>query len=282
MTTLEILNSPFVRNALIASLIACPLLGVAGTYVVMKRISYIAGAVAHSALGGIGACLYAREVLGWSWADPMIGAMMVAVVSALVIGLVTLGGGEREDTVIGAIWAVGMAAGILFIKEIPGQVQLNSWLFGNLSVVTPRDVGLIASATTLTGLICFLFHRQFAAVCFDDEFVRVRGVSVTFFYLLLLCLVAVTVVLLVRVVGVILVIALLTLPAAAAAAWARSLPLVMGAATVICVVAVVGGFLISVQANLVTGPVIILLVAVLYLAAVGLRKWKPAARGERG
>ena len=272
MTTIEILNSPFVRNALIAGVVACPLLGVTGTYVVMKRISYIAGAVAHSALGGIGASLYAREILGWSWADPMLGAMLVAIFSALAIGIVTLSGGEREDTVIGAIWAVGMAAGILFIKEIPGQVQLNSWLFGNLSVVTAEDVALTAWTTIITGFLCLLFHRQFTAVCFDDEFVRARGISVRFFYLLLLCIVAITVVLLVRVVGVILVIALLTLPAAAAAAWSRSLPSVMLGATLLCLLSVVGGFLLSIQADLIAGPVIIILATVVYLAAISVRK----------
>ena len=272
MTILESLNSPFIRNALIAGLIASPLLGVMGTYVVMRRISYIAGAVAHCALGGIGACLYAREVLGWSWADPMLGAMIVAVLSALVIGAVTLAGGEREDTVIGAIWAVGMAAGILFIKKIPGQVQLNSWLFGNLSVVTADDVALITWSAVVTGVICLLFHRQFAAVCFDDEFVRARGINVPFFYLLLLCIVAVTVVLLVRVVGVILVIALLTLPAASAAAWARTLPSVMLGASLLCAFSLAAGLLISIQANLVAGPVIILLVTAIYLLVLFSRK----------
>ena len=141
---LDALGDPlfgFLRTALIVGLLSSVLFGIVGTYVVTKRITYIAGAIAHCALGGIGFALYAKHELGWLAFDPMLGALVAAIVSALLIGGVVLSRSEREDTIIGAVWVTGMAVGILFVKQIRrAGVNIESWLFGNINFVSSTDL----------------------------------------------------------------------------------------------------------------------------------------------
>ncbi len=111
---------PFLRYALLVGLLSSISLGVVGSYVVTRRITYIAAAIAHCVLGGIGAALYLDKVIGWTWCDPMYGATAAAILSALIIGLVSLYAKQREDTVISAVWAMGMAVGVLFFAKTPG------------------------------------------------------------------------------------------------------------------------------------------------------------------
>ena len=254
----------FLRYSLIAGLIASVSFGVVGTYVVARRITYIAGAVAHCALGGIGSGLYAQRVLGWEWCDPVYGALLVSVAAALVIGWVTLRGSEREDTIIGALWATGMAAGFLFIQKIPGTVNTTTYLFGDINIVSATDVWLTSILAVVVVTLAYLYHKQFVAISFDEEFARVRGVKVSLFYLLLLCLTAITVVILVRIVGIIMVIALLTLPAAIASRLGRGFFQIMLVATLLCMGFISSGLAVSYSAETVTGPTIILIAASAY------------------
>ena len=236
---------PFLRYAAIAGLLASVAFGVVGTYVVVRRISYIAGAISHSVLGGIGAGLYLRDVVGWQWCDPMRGAMVVAVLAALVIGAVSLYARQREDTVIGAVWAIGMATGVLFLAKTPGYVSLDSYLFGDILLISRGDLWLILLLDVFVVGLGLIFYNTFQAVCFDPEFARMRGVPVGFYYMLLLCLTALTVVLLVNVVGIVLMIALLTLPAAVAGHFANRLWQMMGLAVVCCMVMTTTGLGVS-------------------------------------
>ena len=207
----------FLRYALAAGLLASVACGVIGSYVVTRRITYIAGGIAHCVLGGMGAARYLQIVHGWEWCHPLYGAVAAALMAAFVIGMVSLHAREREDAVIGAVWAVGMAVGILFIWKTPGYNEdLMSYLFGNISMVTRDSLWLILALDVVVVAAGLAFYHQFVAVSFDEEFARLRGVRVEFYYFLLLGLTALTVVLLVTVVGIVLVIALLTLPAAIA------------------------------------------------------------------
>ena len=131
---------PVIRYALIAGLLSSVALGIIGTYVITRRISYIAGAISHSVLGGIGAALYLQVVWHCRWCDPMYGAVVAALASAGLIGGVSLQAKQREDTVIGAIWSVGMAIGLLFFAKTPGYVDPMSYLFGNILLLTRGDL----------------------------------------------------------------------------------------------------------------------------------------------
>jgi zinc transport system permease protein len=180
---------------------------------------------------------------------------------------------QREDTVIGALWAIGMATGVLFLAKTPGYSQdLMSYLFGNILMVTPRDLWLMAALDVLVVVLGLAFYNQFLAVCFDEEFARVRGMRVEFYYLLLLGLTALTVVLLVTVVGIILVIALLTLPVAVAGHFARRLWQMMALATVFSILFTTAGLAISYKPDLPAGATIIVLAGAVYLLVVVLSR----------
>jgi zinc transport system permease protein len=251
----------FLQNALAAGLLASIACGVVGSYVVVKRIGFLAGGIAHSVLGGLGAAVFFGL-------DPMAGALAAAVVSALVIGWVSLHWREREDTLIGAVWAVGMAAGILFISRTPGyNVDLMSYLFGDILMAPRRDIWLMLGVDLVLVVLVALLHRQFLAVSFDEEFARLRGVPVTFFYMLMLCLVAVTVVLVIRLVGLILVIALLTLPAAIAGQYVQTLGRMMVGAAAVGMLLTGSGLALAYRPDLPAGATIILLSGAAYLVS---------------
>ncbi|MFB1485786.1 MULTISPECIES: metal ABC transporter permease [unclassified Thiocapsa] len=265
----------FLQTALLAGLLASLGCGVIGTFVVVKRIAFMAGGIAHSVLGGMGAALY----FGF---DPLLGALAAAVLSALLIGGVRLAWNAQEDTLIGALWAIGMAIGILFIAKTPGYTtDLMSFLFGNILLVPRRELWFMAGLDLVLLITVMLFYRQLLAVTFDEEFARLRGVPVAFFYLLLLCLVAVTVVLLIQVVGLILVIALLTLPAAIAGHYVHSLGGMMLIATLLGGVFTSAGLALSYGPDLPAGPTMILLAGSVYVVSAVLSRFLARHRVRR-
>jgi zinc transport system permease protein len=207
---LEALQYDFMRNALLAGLLAAVACGIIGVYVVVKRIVFISGGIAHASFGGIG--------LGYlAGISPVIGAMLFALASALGIGIVTRKKKLAEDTAIGILWAMGMALGVIFIGRAPGYApDLFSYLFGNILTVPSSDLILMLVLDVIILITVIALFKEFLAVSFDEEFGTVVGVPVGVLYVLLLCMIALTVVVLIRVVGIILVIALLTIPAALA------------------------------------------------------------------
>lgn len=264
-----LIANPFLQYALLAGAMAGVACGVVGSYVVARRITYIAGGVAHCTLGGMGAARYFNVVHGWTFLQPLHGAAVAAVIAALIIGVVSLRAKQREDTVISALWAIGMAVGILFIAKTPGYYEdLMSYLFGNILLVSRQDLYLIAGLDVLVVGLGLLFYNKFLAVCFDEEFARLRGITVEFYYLLLLCLTALTVVVLVTVVGLIMVIALLTLPVAIAGHFANRLWHVMVAASLISIALTTGGLAVSYGPELPPGATTIALAGVMYLLVV--------------
>ena len=264
--------APFLRYALLIGIVSSFAFGIMGTYVVTKRISYIAGAIAHSILGGIGAGLY----FGF---NPIIGAFSASIISAIIIGLVSINGQERDDTVIGAVWAIGMALGILFIAMTPGYAtSLMSYLFGNILMVSRQDIFLIIIFNVCIMGICFCFYHKFLAVCFDESFAKLRGVKTSFYYLLLLCMIAVTIVLLVRVIGVIMVIALLTIPPAVASIFSKSFVGIITLSILFCMIFNTIGLAVSFLLNTPSGPTIIVIAGICYVLLVFAAKMKVIAR----
>ena len=214
----------FLRNALFAGLLASVACGVVGTYVVTRRITVIAGSIAHAVLGGMGAAYYLRVVHGMTWLHPLHGAIVSALLAALAIGWMKARGSEREDTVISALWAIGIAIGVVFLFLTPGyKSDLMTYLFGNIVMVDAGALRLLVVLDLIVLLVAFIFYNPLLAVCFDEEFARLRGVTVSFFYTLLLCLTALTIVTLIYVVGVVMVIALITLPVSVAGRFSRKL-----------------------------------------------------------
>ena len=277
-------NHAFMRHALLTGVLASVACGVMGSFVVVKRISYVAGGIAHCVLGGIGAALYLQRAHGWDALDPIYGALVAALLAAVVIGLVSLKARQRVDTVIGAVWAIGMATGILFLSRTPGYGEdLMSYLFGNILMVTGRDLWLMVALDAAVVAAALLFFKQFQSICFDEEFSRVRGLNVSLYFVFLLVLTALTIVLLVTVVGIVMVIALLTIPAAVAGHFTNRLAHMMAAAVVVSIVFTTGGLAVSYGPNLPAGATIIVLAGATYLLVAviaGVRRRRVNADGD--
>lgn len=265
----DVQSFPFLQYALVTGVLAAIACGIIGTYVAVRRITYIAGAIAHCTLGGMGVARYCQKVLGLDFLSPLLGAMIAALLAAVIIGLVTLYGKEREDTVLSAVWSLGMAIGIFFISRTPGYNEdLMSYLFGNILIVGKNDLYLIAGLDAVVVVVSIVFYNKLLVVCFDEEFAWLQGLHVQFYYLLLLCLTAVTVVLLTQVVGIVMVIAMLTLPAAAAARFVGRLWQMIVLAILLSMLCNVGGLALSYAPDLPTGATIILLAGFVYVISL--------------
>jgi zinc transport system permease protein len=198
---------------------------------------------------------------------PLLGAFLAALFAAVLISWIRLSGFEREDSVIGAVWATGMAAGLVFLAKTPGFVDPMSYLFGNILILSGTDLLLVGLMDLFLIVVMVFGYNRLQAVCFDEEQARLRGIPVGLHYTFLLCLVACSVVLLVSVVGVVLVVALLTIPAAIASKYTRSLAQMMILASCITAVFITLGTFFSFMWDWPVGPTIILVAGVVYLAA---------------
>jgi zinc transport system permease protein len=261
------------RNALIAGLLAAIACGIVGVYVVVKRIVFISGGIAHASFGGIG--------LGYFLGiNPVLGAMFFAIVSALGMGLVNKRTRLPQDTAIGILWAMGMALGIIFIAFTPGYApDLFSYLFGSILTVPTFDLILMLILDVVIIGIVLLLYKEFLLLSFDEEFSTVAGVPTERLYLLLLCLIALTVVVLIRVVGIILVIALLTIPAALARQFTHSLKKMIFLSILAGALFTVGGLWLSYLLDLASGATIILVAGTVLFISFGISKWRHKTKG---
>ncbi len=272
----------FLRYAVIGGLLASAAGGVVGSFVVTRRLTALAGGIAHFVLGGMGAARYFNKVHGIQWLTPLAGAVAAAMLAAVIMAFARLHAKEREDTLIGAMWALGMAAGVLFIWRTPGYNEdLMAYLFGDILLVSRGDLVLIAVLDGIVVSVAFLFYGQLVAVCFDEEFARLRGLPVDLFYFLFLCLTALTVVVLVMVVGVVMVIALLTLPVAAAGKCSTRLWQMMALSSVFIAIVTSVGLGVSYSADMPAGATIVMLAGALYVL-VTLGKKASAVLQRRG
>jgi zinc transport system permease protein len=200
------LQFEFMRNALLASIIISVLCGIIGTLVVVNRLVFMTGGIAHSAYGGIGLGLYTGM-------SPFLGAGIFAVLNALIMGLVTVKDRDRADTIIGVLWAIGMAAGIIFVNlSHEYNVDLMSYLFGSILSVSKKEIYMSAFFMVLVISWVSLFYKELLAISYDEEFSYVVGIPVLPLYFSTLIFTAISVIIAMRMVGLILVIALISIP----------------------------------------------------------------------
>lgn len=269
-------TNPLLLSAVIAGLASSVVSGIIGSYVVVKRIVFISGSLAHSVLGGIGVCLWLERAKGVEWISPLFGALIAAVISALIIGWIHLNYRQREDSAIAALWSIGMAIGVLFISQTPGfNVELTNFLIGNILWVTPTDLYTLF-ALDFTILVCvFFLHKRFLVICFDEEQAELQGVPVNYLYLLLLVLIAVSIVLLIQVVGIILVMTMLTIPPAIANLMTSRLSTMMMIAVILSCILCMGGMNIAYQFDWPGGATIALLAGLAYVMSLIIKPvWK--------
>ncbi len=261
---LDALQYDFMQNAVIAGLLASVACGIIGVYVVVNRLVFIGGGISHTAFGGIGLGYYLNI-------NPIMGALYFTVAASLGIGFLTRKSRLAEDTVIGIMWAMGMALGILFIGLAPGYApDMMSYLFGSILTVSDSDLTLMAILDVIIVIVVIAFFKEFLARSFDEEFGMVVGVPVQALYYLFLVMIALTVVMLIQVVGVILVIALLTIPAAIARQFTYNLKIMMVIAVLCGAVITFCGLWLSYELDVASGATIILFGGGLLLAVLGI------------
>jgi zinc transport system permease protein len=249
---IDALQFEFMRNALMAGLLASVVCGVMGTLVVVNRIVFLSGGIAHAAYGGIGLSLF----FGWPY---LAGTMGFSLAAAMVMAAISLGARHRADTIIGVIWAVGMAIGIIFTDLAPGyNVDLMSYLFGSILSVSRQDLMMMMVIGVLITILVAFFYNDLLALSYDEEFARIRGVPVNGLYFALIAMLALTIVMVIQIVGLILVIALLTIPPFIVEKHAKTLVQMMVGSSILGMIFSVCGLWLSFTFNLTSGAAIIL------------------------
>ncbi|MFY9087876.1 metal ABC transporter permease [Arcobacter aquimarinus] len=264
---LEVLQYNFIQNALIAGVLISIAAGIIGSLVVVNKITFLTGGIAHSSYGGIGLAIY----LG---IPVLFGATVFAVITAIIIAVITLKNRTRIDAIIGMMWASGMAIGIIFVDLTPGyNVDLMSYLFGSIVAVSNEDIYYMTILDLFIIGIVVYFYKEILAVSYDSEFASLRGINVKFFYTLILILAALCVVAAIKAVGLILVIALLTIPTYLAETFASKLSSMMIISSILATIFTILGLVVSYLYDISSGASIIM-VAVLVLAVVKVLKIK--------
>lgn len=268
-------DNPFLIRGLAAGVLASAACGMVGPYVITRRIVFLTGAIAHTAVGGIGAAIFIKwhwpEMFGWL--SPLHGAFIASVAAAVLIGVVHDRVAERMDTLIGAIWAVGMSAGIVLIKFTPGyHAELMSYLFGSITYVSLGELWLMAGLTMSILITVLCFHKRLLAICLDEEQARLQGINILLTNMVLLVLTALTVICMTQVVGLILVMALLTLPAATASHHVSRLAPMMVISAVLCLVITTAPRLGVYGTRMSPGSAIVLAAGAVYLLSIIARR----------
>jgi zinc transport system permease protein len=248
----EFVQYEFMQRAFLAAVLVSVACGAVGTYVVIKRIVSLSGAISHAAFGGVGLGYF----LG---VNPVLAAIPFSVLAAISMGAVKEKVNISEDTAIGILWSVGMALGVLFINLKSGYApDLFSYLFGSILTVNNTDLLIMLVLDIIIVLIVYLFRREFLGVSFDEEFSQVIGVHSTLINMLLLALIALSVVVLIKVVGVILLIALLAIPAAICKQYTYDIRKLMVSSTITGALLTILGLILAFIFNLSSGATIVL------------------------
>ena len=269
----DIFRYEYLMNALLAAVFAGITCGIVGTYVVARRMVFLCGGVTHASFGGLGIAVY----MG---ANPIAGAMVFAVLSALGIEWAGDRGRIREDSAIGIIWSVGMAVGALFMSLTPGYTSgdLSSYMFGSIVTVTTRDVATLGVLTLFCIVGAVLWWRPVMYLAFDRDFAASQGIATRAASYIMAVIVALTIVLSIRVMGIVLLLSLFTIPAVTANAMTKSYAAITRWAAVLAVAGAVVGLFISYNLEVPPGASIIftLTIALIVVKLLTLRSKKSA------
>ena len=269
----DIIQYDYLSNALIACILSGILCGIAGTYVVCRRMVFLSGGITNASFGGLGIAFY----LG---TNPIAGAMLFAVASSLGIEWASSKGRIREDSAIGIMWGFGMAVGALFMSLRPGYTSgdLSSYLFGSIITVTDADVAALSILTAAILLGTAIWLRPIMYVAFDREFAGSQGVHTKVVSYTMAAILAVAIVMSIRIMGIVLLISLLTMPVAIVNLFSKSYARITLWSAVTAAVASVAGVAASYHLEVPSGAAIIfiltitLIIAKCYLCITKVRK----------
>jgi len=257
----DLLAYDFFRNALVAALLAAISCGIIGTYIVSRRMVFISGGITHASFGGIGIGYY----FGF---NPIVGAAVFAILSALGIEFSSRKTEIREDSAIAILWALGMAVGVIFVFMTPGYApNLMSYLFGNILTVSTTDIILLLSLCFVILAFFILQFKNILYIAFDEEFARARRLPVSLIKYIMISLIALTIVFNIRVVGIILVISLLTIPQTIANMFVKRFYSIMVFSVLIALLGTLSGLILSYVFDIPSGAAIIFFLVILFFLA---------------
>lgn len=258
---ISIFRYEFVLHALLAAVLASVSCGIVGTYIVARRKVFISGGITHASFGGIGIGYY----LG---INPVLGAAVFSILSAVGIEYISKKTDVREDSAIGILWSLGMAIGIIFIFITPGYApNLMMFLFGSILTVTWTDIYLMMGLCLLIVVFFLLYYRLILYISFDEDYARAHRAPVNFINYLLMSIIALTIVLHIRVVGIILVISFLTIPQSTANLYSRDFRKIIFLSILIGLIGSVAGLILSYGLDIPSGASIIFSFVILFLFA---------------
>jgi zinc transport system permease protein len=273
---LDFLNAAIENNfllyALLAALLSSISCGIIGTYMVSKKLTFLTGGISHSVLGGMGLIYYLNFIYSLD-INPIYGAIVFAILAAIIIGIISLKKEYDTDTIIASIWALGMGIGIIFIALTPAYNQsLTTYLFGNILMVSKLDLYIISTLNFIILSLSILFYSKFLYIIFDEEFAKLKGINVSFYYLLMLILISLTIVSLIQVVGLILIIALLAIPPSIAKKYVKTIKQMMILSILLGAFFSFIGLYISYELNIPSGASIVLSASVFFLISILIKK----------
>lgn len=258
-SVLQFFQYSFIQNALLAAVLLSVITGFIGSYIVVRRLVFLSGGITHASFGGIG--------IAWYYGlNPILGAAVFSVLSALWLEFLSQGRTLREDSAIGMLWSLGMAIGILFVFLTPGySPNLMSFLFGSILTISKNDILLLLILSGLTLLFFVTFYYPILFVAFDSDFAKTQNIPVKFIGYSLAILIALSIVFAIRAVGIILIISLLTIPANIANVLTHRFKKIIFLSAFISLISIMAGIVISFRLNVPSGATIIITMMAFYL-----------------
>lgn len=254
----SIFEYSFIVRGLLGALFASITAGLAGTYIVSRRMVFLSGGITHASFGGIGIGHFAGI-------NPVAGAAVFGILSALGVEYLSVSHRMREDSAIGILWALGMATGIIFIYLTPGySPNLMSYLFGSILTVTTADLAALGIMSIILIIYFSVFYRTILYLSFDEVYARTFTRHAPLFRYISTSLIALTIVLNIRMAGVILVLSLLTIPPNIAMLFTRRYPMVVVWSVITGFAGTIAGFAVSYFAGIPTGATIIFTLVVIW------------------
>jgi len=257
----DIINFPFLYRAFLAGILMSIAAGIIGTYIVARRLVFLTGGITHSSFGGIGLAYFAGF-------NPIVGAFIFSILSAVGVEWTTTSGKLREDSAIGILWSFGMALGIIFIAITPGYApNLMGFLFGSIVTVTSLDLMIVCIVNIIVLFFFYFFYRWIIYSAFDAEFAKTQRIPVGIINMLMIVLVAVTIVSGIRIVGIILLLSLLTIPPSTANLFSRNFKTIAIASVLLNILGITLGLIFAYKLNIPSGASVVCVQVVIFAIA---------------
>jgi zinc transport system permease protein len=251
-------------SIIITGILSSIISGVMGTLIDLKQINQIIGGLAHTCLGGIGIAYF----LG---IDEYFGALVFAIISALIISFVHFNKSEKENTIINILWSLGMSLGVLFMYLKPGYgINLSSFLFGNIVLISKTDLIFISVLFLIISILILIYYKQFLLMIIDEDQVKLKNISLKFLYTLFLILTALTIVILVRITGLVLLLAFLVIPVNIIKTWTKKIYQIMFLSGVLNILVFLLSFFIAYSYDLPIGVLIVITLSLIYFFNLGV------------